>query len=99
VADLIGVAAARAEPQGQVPAQVGAEGGHGQTGRGQRPAVAVPAACPGRQRTKEQRGRAGLAHRVHQADPLLIGVQRRPVGQPGGGGGRGARDPGRDEHA
>jgi hypothetical protein len=98
VADLLGVAGARAEPQGQVPAQVGADGGHGEPGRGQRPAVAGPAAGPGGQRAGEQRGRAGLADGVHQADPLLVPVQRRPVGQAGCRRGRGARDPGRDEH-
>ncbi len=97
VADLIGVAGARAEPERQVPAEVGADGGHGEPGRGQRPAVASPAAGPSGQRAEEQRGRAGLADGVHQADPLLVPVQRRPVGQPGGRRGRGAGDPGRDE--
>jgi len=98
VADLLGVAGARAEPERQVPAEVGADGGHGEPGRGQRPAVAGPAAGPGGQRAEEQRGRAGLAGGVHQPDPLLVPVQRRPVGQAGGRCRRGARDPGRDEH-
>jgi hypothetical protein len=80
-------------------AQVGPDGGHREPGRGQHPAVAGPAAGPGRQRAEEQRGRAGLAQGVHQADPLLVPVQRRPVGQPGGRRGRGARDPGRDEQS
>jgi len=82
-----------------VAAQVGPDGGHREPGRGQQPAVAGPAAGPGRQRAEEQRGRAGLAQGVHQADPLLVPVQRRPVGQPGGRRGRGARDPGRDEQS
>ena len=34
---------------------------------------------------------------MYQADPLLVPVQRRPVGQAGGRRGRGAGDPGRDE--
>jgi hypothetical protein len=75
VADLVGVARARAHPQRQVPAQVGPDGGHRQPGSGQQPPVAGPAARPGRQRAEEQRGRAGLARRVHQADPLLVPVQ------------------------
>ncbi len=98
MADLLGVAGARTEPEREVPAQVGAEGGHGEPGRGQRPAIARPAPGPGGQRAEEQRGRAGLAGRVHEADPLLVPVQRRPVGQAGGRRGRGARYPGRDEH-
>ena len=64
----------------------------GEPGRGQRPAVAGPPAGPGGQRAEEQGGRAGLADGVHQADPLLVLVQRRPVGQAGGRRGRGARD-------
>jgi len=98
VADLLGVAGAGAEPERQVAAEIGADGGHGQPRGGQRPAVAGPAARPGGQRAEEQRGRAALAGGVHQADPLLVPVQRRPVGQAGGRGGRGARHPGRDEH-
>jgi len=35
---------------------------------------------------------------VHQADPLLVAVQRRPVSQPGRHRGQGAHDAGRDEH-
>jgi len=97
VTDLLGVTGARAQPQRQVPAEVGANGGHGKPGDGQRPAVAGPAAGPAGQRAEEQRGRAGLANGVHQADPLLVPVQRRPVGQPGGRRGHGARHPGRDE--
>jgi len=81
-----------------VPAEVGADGGHGESGRGQRPAVASPAASPRGQRAEEQRGRAGLADGVHQADPLLVPVQRRPVGQAGGRRRRGAGDPRRDEY-
>ena len=99
MADLLGVAGARAEPEGEVAAQVGPDRGHREAGCGQQPAGADPAAGPGRQRTEEQRGRAGLAQGVHQADPLLVPVQRRPVGQPGGHRGRGARDPGRDEQS
>ena len=98
MADLLGVAGARAEPQGQVPAEVGADGGHGEPGRGQRPAVTGPAAGPGGQRAEEQGGRASLAGGVHQADPLLVPVQGRPVGQAGGRRGRGARYSGRDQH-
>jgi hypothetical protein len=98
MADLLGVAGARAEPERQVAAEVGADGDHGEPGRGQRPAVADPAAGPRGQRAEEQRGRAGLADSVHEADPLLVPVQRRPVGQPGGRRGRGAGDSGRDEH-
>ena len=99
MADLLGVAGARAEPQRQVPAQVGPDGGGGEPGAGQQPAVTGAAAGPGRQRAEEQGGRAGLAYGVHEADPLLVPVQRRPVGQAGGRGRRGADDPGRDEHA
>jgi len=98
VADLLGVAGAGAEPQRQVAAQVGAAGRQRQPGRRQGPAVAGPAARPGRQRADEQGGRADLADGVHQADPLLVPVQRRPVGQAGGRRGRGSRDPGRDQH-
>jgi hypothetical protein len=36
---------------------------------------------------------------VHQADPLLVPVQRRPVGQPGGRGRDGDGDAGADQHA
>jgi len=98
VADLLGVAGARAQPQRQVPAQVGPGGGHGQPAAGQHPAVPVPPADPGGQRAEEQRGRAGLADRVHQPDPLLVAVQRRPVGQPGGRGRHSDRHPGPDQH-
>ena len=98
MADLLGVAGARAEPQRQVPAQVGADGGRAEPGRRQHPAVAGPAAGPGGQRAEEQGGRAALADGVHQADPLLVLVQRRPVGQAGGRRGRGGRDAGRDQH-
>jgi hypothetical protein len=82
-----------------VAAQVGPDGGHREAGGRQQPAVAGLAAGPGRQRAEKQRRRAGLAEGVHQADPLLVPVQRRPVGQPGGRRGRGARDPGRDEQS
>jgi len=98
VADLIGVAGARAESQRQVPAEVGADRAHGQAGRGQRPAVAGPPAGPGGQRAEEQGRRPALADGVHQADPLLVLVQRRPVGQAGGRRGHGARDARRDQH-
>ncbi len=96
--DLLGVAGARAQSEGQVPAEVRADGSHGEPGRGQRPAVAGPAAGPRGQRAEKERGRARLADGVYQADPLLFPVQRRPVGQAGGRRGRGAGDPGRDEH-
>ncbi len=76
VADLLGVAGARAEPQRQVAAQVGPDSGGGEPGAGQQPAVAGTAAGPGRQRAEEQRGRAGLADGVHEADALLVPVQR-----------------------
>jgi hypothetical protein len=99
VADLVGVARARAEPQRQVTAQVRPDAGDRETGGGQQPSVPRPSAGPGCQRADEQGGRAGLAHRVHQADSLLVPVQRRPVGQPGGHRRRRARDPGRDEHS
>jgi hypothetical protein len=98
VADLLGVAGAGAEPQRQVPAEIGAQGDQREPGRGQRPAVAGPAAGPGGQRPEEQGGRAALADGVHQADPLLVPVQRRPVGQAGGRSRRGSRHPGRDQH-
>jgi len=98
VTDLLGVAGSRAEPQRQVPAEVGAHGGHGEPGRRQRPAVAGPAAGPRGQRAEEQGSRPGLAGGVHQADPLLVLVQRRPVGQAGGRRGRGGREAGRDQH-
>jgi len=98
VADLFGVAGARAEPQRQVPAEVSADAGQGEPGHGQRPAVAGPPPGPGGQRGEEQGGRPGLADSVHQADPLLVLVQCRPVGQAGGRRGRGARDAGRDQH-
>jgi hypothetical protein len=99
VADLIGVAGAGAEPQRQVTAQVGPDAGHRQPGGGQQPPVPWPSAGPGRQRAEEQGGRAGLAYRVHQADPLLVPVQRRPVGQPGGRRGHHAGHPGANQHA
>jgi hypothetical protein len=99
VADLLGVAGAGAEPERQVAAEIGADGGHGQPGGGQRPAVAGPAASPGGQRAEEQRGRAALAGGVHQADPLLVGVQRGPVSQPGSRRRDGAGQAGPDEHA
>ena len=35
---------------------------------------------------------------MHQADPLLVLVQRRPVGQAGGRRGHGARDARRDQY-
>ena len=98
MADLIGVAGTRAEPQRQVPAEVGADGAHEEPGRGQHPAVAGPPAGPGGQRTEEQGRRPGLADGVHQADPLLVLVQRRPVGQAGGRRGHGAREARRDQH-
>jgi hypothetical protein len=97
VTDLLGVAGARAQSEGQVPAQVGADGGHGEPGRGQGPAIAGPAAGPRSQRAEEERGRSRLADGVHQADPLLLPVQRRPVGQASGRRGHGPGDPGRDE--
>ncbi len=97
MADLFGVAGAGAEPQRQVPAEVGADAGQGEPGRGQRPSVAGPAAGPGGQRAEEQGGRPALADGVHQADPLLVLVQRRPVGQAGGRRGHGRPDPGSDQ--
>jgi hypothetical protein len=97
VADLVGVAGARAQPQGQVPAEIGADGAREEPGPGQRPAVAGPAAGPGRQRAEEQRRRPRLADGVHQADPLLVLVQRRPVGEPGGCRGHGCPDSHRDQ--
>jgi hypothetical protein len=98
VADLVGVARSRAEPQRQVPTEIGPEGGDGEPGRRQQPPVARPSARPRGQRAEEQRGRTGLEDGVSQAHPLLVGVQRRPVGQPGDRGGRAARHPGRDQH-
>jgi hypothetical protein len=98
VADLVGVAGARAQPQGQVAAEIGADGAREKPGRGQHPAVAGPPAGPGGQRAEEQGRRPGLADGVHQTDPLLVLVQRRPVGQPGRRGGHGARDARRDQH-
>jgi len=97
VADLLGVAGAGAEPQRQVAAEVGAQGGQREPGRGQRPPIAGPAAGPGGQRPEEQGGRAALADGVHQADPLLVPVQRRPVGQAGGRGRHDRPHPDRDE--
>ena len=98
MADLLGVTGARAQPQGQVPAEIGADGAREEPGPGQRPAVAGPPAGPGGQRAEEQGSRPGLADGVHQADPLLVLVQRRPVGQAGGRRGHGARDARRDQH-
>lgn len=98
VADLIGVRRAGAEPFREVPAQVGSHARHGEPGRGQHPARPPPAAGPRRQRAEEQRCGAGLADRVREADPLLVGVQRRPVGKPGRRRRRGRRDPGGDQH-
>ena len=98
MADLVGVAGARAQPQGQVPAEIGADGAREEPGSGQRPAIAGPPGGPGRQRAEEQGRRPRLADGVHQADPLLVLVQRRPVGQAGGRRGHGARDPRRDQH-
>jgi len=95
---LLGVTGARAQPQGQVPAEIGADGAREEPGPGQRPAVAGPPAGPGRQRAEEQGCRARLADGVHQADPLLVLVQRRPVGQTGGRRGNRARDARRDQH-
>ena len=97
VLDRFGVARPCAEPQRQVPAQVGADGGQGEPGDGQQPAVPPQPAGPRRQRAEEQRGRAGLAGGVRQADPLLVLVQRRPVGQPGRHRGNGPHDAGRDQ--
>jgi len=97
VADLIRVRGAGAEPLRQVPAQVRSRARHGEPGRGQHPAGTLPPARPRRQRAEEQRGGAGLADGVREADPLLVGVQRRPVGKPGGRRRRGARDPCRDQ--
>ena len=94
--DLLGVAGARAQPQSQVPAQVGADGAREEPGPGQRPAVTGPPAGPGGQRAEEQGRGPRLADGVHQADPLLVLVQRRPVGQAGGRRGHGCPDPHRD---
>ena len=96
--DLLGVAGARAETQGQVPAEIGADGAREEPGRGQRPAVAGPPAGPGGQRAEEQGRGPRLADGVHQADPLLDLVQRRPVGQAGGRRGHGTRDARRDQN-
>jgi len=96
VADLLGVARARAQPQGQVPAEIGTDGAREQPGAGQRPTITGPPAGPGGQRAEEQGRGARLADGVHQADPLLVLVQRRPVGQAGGRRGHGTRDPHRD---
>jgi hypothetical protein len=49
VADLLGVTGARAQPQGQVAAQVGSGGGQYQPAGGQHPAVPGPPAGPGGQ--------------------------------------------------
>jgi len=98
VADLLGVTGARAQPQGQVPAEIGADGAREEPGPGQRPAVAGPPAGPGRQRAEEQGRRPRLADGVHQADPLLVLVQRRPVGQAGGRRGHRASHARRDQY-
>ena len=95
---MLGVTGARAQPQGQVPAEIGADGAREEPGPGQRPAVAGPPAGPGRQRAEEQSRRPRLADGVHQADPLLVLVQRRPVGQAGGRRGHRAREARRDQH-
>jgi hypothetical protein len=99
VADRLGVAYARPEPQRQVPAQIGPGRGHGQADAGQQPAVPALAAGPGGQRAEEQHGRTALAGGVHQADPLLVGVQRGPVSQPGGRARHGAGQADADQHA
>ncbi len=65
-----------AEPERQVPAQVGPGTSHGEPGEGQQPARSAQPAGPRRQRAEEQHGRAGLARGVRQADPLLVPVQR-----------------------
>ena len=98
MSDRLGVARARAEPQRQVTSQVRPGRGHQQPQAGQQPAVPGPPAGPGRQRAKKERGRAALAGGVHQADPLLAGVQRGPVGQPGGRRRDGAGQAGADEY-
>ncbi len=98
VADRFRVTGAGGKPERQVPAQVRSGASHGEPGEGQQPAVPAQPSGPRRQRAEEQRGRTGLAGRVRQADPLLVAVQRRPVGQPGGHRGHGAHDAGGDEH-
>ncbi len=99
VADGLGVVGPGPEPQGQVPAQVAADRGRGQAAGRQRLADLDEAGDPGDQRGGEQGGRAGPGGGVYQPDPLLVPVQRGPVGQPGGGGRQRAGDPGRDQRA
>jgi hypothetical protein len=98
VADRFRVTGPGAEPQRQVPAQVGPGGGHGEPGERQQPAGSAQPARPRRQRAEEQRRRAGLAGGVRQAHPLLVPVQGRPVGQPGRHRGHAGHGPGGDEH-
>jgi hypothetical protein len=94
VVDGLGVARAGPEPERQVAPQVAAGGGRQQAAGRQDPAGAAPAGRAGQQRAGEQQRRARLGDGVHQADPLLVRVQRGPVRQPGGGGGHRRGHPG-----
>jgi hypothetical protein len=60
VVDRLGVAGPGAEPQRQMAAQVGADGGDRQPAGGQQLAVAVPSGRPGQQRGAEQGRRPRL---------------------------------------
>jgi len=91
VADRLGVVGARPEPVRQVAAQVAARESDTEAARRQEDALARPPGRPREQRAAEQQGRARLRDAVHQPDPLLMGVQCRPVGEPGGDGGQRGR--------
>ena len=97
VPDRLGVARSGPQPHRQVTAEIAADGGGGEPARRQRGAAAAPPGRPGEQRAREQQGRAGLGDRVHQPDPLLMGVQRRPVGEAAGGGRQRRRHARRDQ--
>src|SRR5215472_5102777 len=92
------VAGPSAEWESQVPAEVGACRQGGEPAERKRPAFGVPADRPCQQRASEQRRRAGIGGRVHDADPLLLPVQRRPVRQSGGRGWHRPGEPEGDQH-
>ena len=80
VIDVLRVADPGTEPKRQVSSQVGAGARQHEPARRQHLAVAVPTGEPGDQRGAEQRRGASLGNHVHEADALLVAVQRRPVG-------------------
>jgi hypothetical protein len=97
VPDRLGMAYPGAKPQREVAAQVSPGRGGGKPAGGQQVPRAAPPGRPGHKRAREQRRRGRLRDGVHQAHPLLVPVQRRPVSEPGGGGRHRGDDPGRDQ--